>query len=342
MKKLIHLIILFYLFINFSFSQNKDSIEVRNIKYEIQRLETQLNTVEKNQLNYSIEKDLIRETYSSNYERISLIITIILGIIGVIGYLGIKDINTIKKEYITELEKLKGLQVEFKSKSKEFNIEKSKFDSEIRKILLENENQNKKIKFIELKEKIKNFLIENKLIDALEFIGVAHELSPENETILEYKARTLCRLNKLEDSLSVNKELYEKFETKKHALNLIECMYFAKDYNNLKPLLEKYKVDLEEKNEGKVSKIFNLFKLYHTNQKDKIIRTVKEIIDFNDLDTTSKRITEWDLTEAKFVAQHLPDSTYKNQIQNVIWYCDGQINGKNLCDRLKIEIAEKK
>ena len=159
---------------------------------------------------------------------------------------------------------------------------------------------------------------------------------------MEYKARALCRLNKLEDSLTVNKELYEKFDSNRHALNLIECMYFAKDYNNLKPLLQKYKVDLEEKGEGKVSKIFNLFKLFNTNQKDKIINEIKLILDFNDLDISSKKITNWDLTEAKFVATHLENSVYKDQIQNILWYCDGQINGRTLCNRLKIEIPENK
>jgi len=140
MNKLKATLILFLIFIQFSIAQKKaDSLRFQNLKYEISRLENQIKTVENNQLNYKIEKDLIKETYSSNYERINMVITIILGIIGVIGYIGFRDINSIKKEYVAELDKLKLLQVDFEVKAKEFNTEKDKFDSDIKQILIENE-----------------------------------------------------------------------------------------------------------------------------------------------------------------------------------------------------------
>ena len=102
-----------------------------------------------------------------------MMITIILAIIGVLGYLGIKDINTTRKQYATELETLKSVQLEFKNKAKEFDSEKRKFDDEIKQILVENGIQNKKIKFIELKEKISELVKENKLHQALEFVNAA-------------------------------------------------------------------------------------------------------------------------------------------------------------------------
>lgn len=70
-------------------------------------LERKVHIIDVGQINYKIEKDLLKETYSNNYERINTVITFVLGLIGVIGFVGIKDIGSIKKEYESELKSLK-------------------------------------------------------------------------------------------------------------------------------------------------------------------------------------------------------------------------------------------
>ena len=153
MKALI-ISLLFILLNSTIITANVDSISTKNFETRIKQLEEQLKEVRRDELNYRIEKDLLKETYSNNYERINTIITIILGIIGILGYLGIRDINSIKKEYTSELAKLKQLQTEMTTKYQEFQTSKEKYDSELRDILKTNEEQNKKIKALELKEKI--------------------------------------------------------------------------------------------------------------------------------------------------------------------------------------------
>lgn len=342
MNKLIFFIFFLANFSQISLAQNQDSIEIKNLKHEIYRLDVQLKTVEKNQLNYKIEKDLIKETYSSNYERINMIITIILGIIGVLGYLGIKDINGVKKEYLAELNKLKTLQRDFESKSKEFNHEKQKFDTEIKQILIENENQNRKIKFIELKEKISNLLKENKLNESLDFIGAALEIVPLDEPVLRFKARTLCRLNRIEESLSIYEKLYKNLpDDKGILLDLIEMMFFAKEFEKAEVLIKQNSVTYNAKSDGKLSKMLNLFKHYHLDEKENLLNGIKDLINFNDLNSIKNNMNGWDLDEALYVAVHLPKSEQRKQLQNILWYLDGQINGKTLCQRLNIQVPKK-
>ncbi|HEY1047976.1 MAG TPA: hypothetical protein VGF79_16160, partial [Bacteroidia bacterium] len=91
-----------------------DSISLNN-RFDI--IERNVKQIETNQLNYKIEKDLLKETYSNNYERINLIITIVLALIAILGALGIKDINNIQKNYKLELERLNNLRDEFNQKS---------------------------------------------------------------------------------------------------------------------------------------------------------------------------------------------------------------------------------
>lgn len=341
MKKLNTLIIILLFFgIKSSLAGiNQDSLKIKEIESQVRLLDNEVKMVQKNQLNYKIEKDLLKETYSNNYERINLIITMILGIIGVFGFLGIRDINTVKKEYRSELSKLKSLQSNFESKSDEFNLERDKIDSEIKEILFENKEQNRKIKFIELKNKIESLIAENKFYDSLDFIGVALELFPKDKLVLRYKARVLCRLNKLGDSLTIHKKIHALYpDDKGVALDLIESMIFAKDFEKSDALIKEYSTEYNERSNGRLAKVLNLFKLYHLREDDTIIKEIKSLIDFDDLDSVSKRIPDWDLEESKFVAVHLKDSLQKEQLQNVIWYMDGQINGRTLCTVLKIDI----
>jgi tetratricopeptide (TPR) repeat protein len=338
MNKLQYFIVINLIFLQFSFAQNKDSIDIKNLRHEISRLENHINTVEKNQLNYKIEKDLIKETYSSNYERINTVITIILGIIGTIGFIGIRDINSIKKEYLTELEKLKGLQVEFESKSKQFNTEKTKFDKEIKQILVENEEQNKKIKFIELKEKISNLIKENKLHQALEFVNLALGIEPDDRIILNQKARIYVRLNQLSESLKVYEKLNSIFpDDSSIALDNIECLYFANHMKDAKTLSEKHLDNLKDIGEGKLIQFFETVELFHQKDAEKLLKKIEGFIDFETLEKTNKQFKGWNFEEANYFMVYQPDSKLKEALQYLIWYLNGQVTGKQVCDALGIE-----
>jgi tetratricopeptide (TPR) repeat protein len=338
MNKLKYYIFLFVIFSQLSLAQNKDSIEIHNLRHELSRLEVQLKTVEKNQLNYKIEKDLIKETYSNNYERINMVITIILGLIGGIGYLGIRDINGIKKEYVTELEKLKALQIDFKAKSKEFNIEKDKFDTEIRQILIQNEKQNRKIKFIELKEKISGLLKENKLQGALEYVNAALGIEPKDKVVLRQKARIYVRLNQFPESIKVYEKLSNIFPNDTSIkLDNIECLYFANHLKDAKTLSEKYSDDLNEKEDGKLIQFLETVELFHKKDTEKLLKKIESFIDFENLEKLEKKFKTWDLQEAKYFATYQPDSKLKKCLQYGIWYLNGEVNGQRVCDELGIE-----
>ena len=84
-------------------SKNKVGLDPVEIERELYDLENKVKIIDTNQLNYKIEKDLLKETYSNNYEQINLIITIVLGIIALLGFLGLRDISSIKKNFNSEL-----------------------------------------------------------------------------------------------------------------------------------------------------------------------------------------------------------------------------------------------
>jgi hypothetical protein len=313
-----------------------DSITINR---RLDDLEYKLKRFESNEQNYKLEKDLLKETYSNNYERISLMITIILGVIGILGYLGIRDISSIKKEYKKELNNLRNIQGRFNLKSEEFEKDKKKFEEDLKAIIKENEEQGKKIAFIELKEKARTLLKDDNLTSALEFTNTALDLSKNDLSMLNLKGRILTRLNQVKDAADTFQLAIKISPTDSSTIfNTVECLYFAKDIQTAKKLIEEHKVLFESKDNGRLLKFLNLIELYHSANEDKLIEIAKSYVDINNLKTTSKKIIGWDLKEAHYFAYFQPEGELKVILQNIIRYWDGLLTGENLLKNIGSEV----
>ncbi len=315
--------------------------DTTSINRRLNDIEHTIKQIDANQLNYKIEKDLLKETYSNNYEKINLVITLILGVMGVLGYLGLKDISTIKKEYEQELSNLRQIQSQFNLKSQEFDTDKKKFDEELKSIIKENEEQSRKIKFIELKDKVRTLLKDNNLTPALEFANAALNISDKDADLLNQKGRILCRLNQMKDAV-------DTFMTARTSnpqdnstiLNTAECLYFAKDIEGAKKIVQEHKGLFESKDNGRLLELFNIIELYFNGKNKELLEIAKSYVDINNLKTSGKAISGWDLTEAQYFIHYQPENELKTSLQNIVWYWDGKITGETLLTRLKLEIPK--
>lgn len=316
--------------------------DTTSINRRIDDIERTVKQIDANQLNYRIEKDLLKEAYSNNYEKISLVITLLLGVVGVFGYLGLRDITSIKKEYEKELSNLKQIQSQFNIKSQEFDSEKKKFDEELSSIIKENEEQSRKIKFIELKDKVRSLLKDNQLTPALEFANAALLITSNDVDLLNHKGRILCRLNQMNEAIDAFLNARKADESDNGTiLNTAECLYFSKDTEGALKLISEHKGLFESTDNGRLLELFNIIELYFKSDKNSLLQIAQSYITFENLKSTGKKISGWDLTEAIYFIHHQPNSEIKTTIQNIIWYWNGQITGENLLTTLKIELPKK-
>lgn len=302
-------------------------------------LEQTVKQVETNQLNYKIEKDLLKETYSNNYERINLLITIIFGVVGFFGFIGLRDINSIKKEYKEELSKLRLIKGEFDLKSKEFDTDKKKVEEEIKSIIKENEEQSRKIKFLELKEKVRSLIKDKSHSLALEFANAALDISPKDTDILNQKGLILCRLNQMKEAVETFSSALEINPNDSTTIcNTVECMFFAKEIDAAKKLIEKNKVVFNNKDEGKLFELFNLVEIFFQNDTEKLIDIAKSLVTVENVNLKLKKYASWDLQEAQHFIYFQPENLNKTILKNIFWFWDAQIDGKTLLTRLGIEL----
>jgi tetratricopeptide (TPR) repeat protein len=338
-KQILLLIFLIISGITYARITNSDSLRLDNLELKIEQMDNQLKEVRRDELNYQIEKDLLKETYSNNYEKISLMITIVLGIIGVLGYLGIKDINSIKKEYTTELANLKQLQTEIASKFTEFQTSKEKYDTELRDILKTNEEQNKKIKVLELKDKINNLFKDELYGSALEFCIVGLELSPNDIILLHQKAMIHTRLRNYKDSINSYLRILEIDKDNHSAVfNVAEVYLMNNQKSEFDEILAKNSTLFKEKINGKLLEIFSIISNYQDKNMNQLMTISLANIDLTDMTTKRKRIRGWVLKDLLIYISGEPNSNEKVVVQNLLWYLDGQLTATEFSTRTKIEL----
>lgn len=313
---------------------SKDSIAIARQSEKIKLLSNNIQEIRRDQLNYKIEKDTLKEVYETNYETINQIITIILAIAGITGYLGIRDIYNTKREYSNELEKLRKIQEEVTAKALEFESAKAKYDSDFTTLIKANEEQNRKIKILELKEKIRSLLKEDRYNSALEFCIVALELDPNDIQLLYMKAEIYCRtLNYKESIDSYNKILKIDPNDKSATANIAEVYLMDGnliEYNNI----IKNNSSLFEGKESDLLKIFDAVIAYHKDDPDRLEIIIKEVVSGKELETKQKHIQGWIMRDLLIFIANQPDSSKKKSLQNLIWFVDGQLSAKDLLSRI--------
>lgn len=339
MHKIFFLLLLFPLSI---FAQ-VDSIKYRQLQEEFKILDNKVSEVKRDQLNYSLEKDLLKETYSNNYERINMFLTIVLGIFGFLSFLGIRDLNSIKKEYKEELEKLRKLQADIASKSKEFDESKKKYDKEIMDIIKQNEEQNNKIKVLELKEKVTELFKQKSYDNALEYCVVALEIAPNDVHFLRTKAQIYTRTKNYEESLKNYTKILEIEPNNSTAIfDLAELYLFIKNETKSDELIKKHSGLFDAKSEGQLLEFFELIKLFNAGNSGSLKQKIQDKIDKTDLKNRKKRFDGWDVADAISYVHAQVDSQQRTFLLNYLWYLDGQLNGKDALERIGIKVEEEK
>src|SRR5579863_6837006 len=319
-----------------------DTTRFNKLQDQISSLSNKMDEVKRDQNNYSIEKDLLKETNSNNFERINLTITAILGIFAFFTFFGIRDLNSIKKEYREELEKMRKLQAEIEAKSKEFDISKKKYDDEITDILKQNEEQNKKIKILEIKEKISSLFAAKQYVSALEYCAVALELSPNDLLLLYEKGKILSKLARFGEAIEAYEKVLSKDPSTSSTIgNITELYYFKNQIGKGEILIKNNPEVFVDKGKFKLLDFFDLLKKYHKNDISGMKEFAKQIIDKKNPDLeNSFRKDIWDFTDAITFAQGEPDSESKNVLRDILLYLNRTLKAKDLDINLDLKIFD--
>jgi len=301
----------------------------------IESIKDDIKEIRRDQLNYKIEKDLLKETYSSNYSAIQIIISLILGVFAVLSYLGFKGILGLKNEYDSELIRIREMKSDFEVKLKELNESQEKLKVQISTIDTLNEEQNNKIKLLEIKEKANSWFNQKGYQRALEYITIGLELGKNDIELLTTKAYTLLKLNNYAEAIEAHKKVLSLDSTNSSIiLNLAELYLLTNQVDSYKTLVADKLEFIKSQSEGLIF-YFEAFKNYIDNKPVELKKTISDFLDKQDINIMKNYLGTWGLDEFRIILNSKQLTPEKTLLFTFTEFLRGAITGLPLKELLK-------
>lgn len=291
----------------------------------LQRIENTLAEVRRDQLNYRIEKDLLKDAFSSNYQTINIVLAIVLGVFSIVGFLGIRDVGAIKKEYLGELERVNSLRKDLELKVKQIGEQQDKVQGDYLEIMKTNDEQSRRIKVLELQEKISSLMQSKNYQRALEYVAAALALDPDNTILLDQKATSLWKLNDLEGAILTYKELLKYDPENKGAMaNLLELFLLAKRIPEYQDLYGKNSSWVDQKDDRRLTMYFDLLQKYQLGKEEEMETLMSQ--NMASLSAEKDKPIGWQFGDVTRFLDSRPDSRGKTLLKAFVGFLGGSIS----------------
>ncbi|MEK0337161.1 MAG: hypothetical protein QQN41_06995 [Nitrosopumilus sp.] len=330
-RNLVFVALIAILLLNPCFSFSDSTEYVNDFKTEIEKIKDQVTEIRRDQLNYRVEKDLLKEMYSTSVRTINVIITIALVVFGIIGFLGIKDIRNLRSEYADELGKLKKLRDKIETDASKIEDTQEKITTDYVDILKKSEEQSTRIKLLELQDKIEGLIESRTYSRALEYIAIALELDPDNIKVLHQKATCLMKTQNWAASVSLYERINKIDPSDETAIvNLAELNLLIKDFDKYRDFYNKNKVIFDSYSNGWLTKYLMVLEHFQANRNEKMKQLISTYIE--EIPTEKEQMLRWIFDEVRNYLKGVPESGEKFLLLEFIKILEGEIS-KNEINR---------
>lgn len=266
---------------------------------QVEKLQNDVTEIRRDQLNYKIEKDLLKETYSSNLHTINIIITVVLGVFTLLGFFGIRSIGVLKKEYSDELKELIKIREQLISQMGNIIREQEDAKKKYTEVASVNEKQEKRLEVLEIQEKAGSLLNARNYIRALDYLSVGLSTNPDDLLLLKMKLRALAGINQPLQAVEVGERILELEPNDiSTIINLSEAYLLSERINDYDSLKAKYEPFLRKEGEGSYIAFFDGLRGVITEDITAVKKSIADYINRAPSGIT-ERMPGWDYSEVK-------------------------------------------
>lgn len=312
---------------------------LNDIKQLQQNSKTTINDIEilrRDQINYKIEKDLLKEAYSSNLESINLTITIVLGVIGVFGYLGIRSIKEVRADYVNELDNLKKLKISFENELQVLSSKQKQFEGQVGELAKTNEEQNQRLKTLELIEKISDFIRSGHWEWALEYISVGLVADPKNVMLLSQKVTCCYKLGRFNLAIDVSKLILEiDSRSVNTAMNLAELLALENREKEFASIYQEYKSEINEQYDGNLIIYLKMIANCTKGSLDTAKAELNQFANKFPPDEVKPKLGKWSFDETLQYVSKLPENETKHLMTSAMQFFQGQLSTNAFKEAIK-------
>ena len=307
------------------------NLKAKETSRKIDELAHDVAIIQRDQVNYRAEKDILKELYTTQIDRINTFLSVILGATAILGFFGLKSLTDLKKEYRDELDKLLELKTKLKFEIEDLQSKQSAFDVRIDEITKKNESQDNRLRVMEIIEKVGTFIGQNNHYWALRWANIGLELEPTNSILLAQKASCLSYLGEYSAAEHTYWKLLEvEPEDESHILNLIELYAITGKAAEFDAALEKHKEYLKSEKDGRL--IYFLEAASHATSGRLQDATEKMVSYTQSYPGSGTRIENWSFGEAKACQGHMHSGPSKELFAHIIGLFSGEMESNFAID----------
>jgi len=294
----------------------------------VEKIQNDVTEIRRDQLNYKIEKDLLKETYSSNLQTINIVITIVLGVFSIIGFFGIRSIGGLKKEYSDELKELIKLREQLVSQMGDILREQADAKKKYNEVASVNEKQEKRLEVLEIQEKAGSLLNARNYIRALDYLSVGLSTNPDDLLLLKMKLRALAGINQPLQAIEVGERILELEPNDISTIqNLSEAYLLSERINDYDSLKAKYESILRKAGDGSYIAFFDALRGVITEDITAVKKSIAEYIN-RAPSGMSVRLPDWDYSEVKTYLKNKQQSQGMALFMEFLKLLQGEIEPK--------------
>jgi tetratricopeptide (TPR) repeat protein len=216
----------------------------------------------------------------------------------------------------------------------------TEFEAKVGQISKTNEEQDRRLKLLELIEKVSS-LVRNGHYDwALSHISIGLDSDPENPHLLSLQASCHGKMGRTNEFININKKLLdmEKCDIPKStiAVNLLEGYAITnqvEEFNSLYTQYNEYVVNYAKN--GALEIYLKTLLLVSSGKVKDAIEVLKLYIKQLDNTQPYKHLGEWGFDEVRVYTNKIQDENGKNLMLNTIRYFNGEFNSETFVGLLK-------
>lgn len=213
-----------------SHQDNENVRTIDEIGREVKRNSEDVAILRRDQINYRLEKDLLKETYETTLQRITQTISIASSVVAlifaVLAFFGYRNIGKLKDDFSDELQAVRSLKGSLEVEIDVLRRKQEQAEADIARLT---RTQGTKIELLEIVEKANNLVRNGNYVWAIEHLKAAQEIDPSHMPLLSLYAMCELKLGNIQSALDKYREIIKTSRLNQgDVLNFAEALLFAK------------------------------------------------------------------------------------------------------------------
>lgn len=222
---------------------------------------------------------------------------------------------------------MKDIKSEFELKLKDLAASQEKVKEQISTIDSLNEEQNKKIKILEIKEKVGSLFTQRNYQRTLDYVAIGLELSPDDIELVSFRASSLIQLRNYPEAIEAHKQGVKIDPTNALIIKNLAELYLLDGH------IDKYNDLVNDKREyfkteqDVLITYLEALKLFKQKMFPEMKKFIADFVEKDDVTTTKNHIGQWDFTDLNYSFKSIENSVEKILFLNFTNYLSGSLSG---------------